>query len=60
MIAFQTCRGKIESSDVTEPAISAREWVVERCSQASDWLSRQVKYYTTDDAVDVGKKPKKQ
>lgn len=48
-------KGKIESSDVTEPATSAREWMVERW----DWLSRQVKYYIVDDRVEVGKAPKK-
>ena len=56
LISFTTCRGKIETSDVTEPASSAREWVVERCSQASDWLRRQVKNYMPEE---VGKTPKK-
>ena len=56
---FKSFRGKMEASDVTAPAISAKEWVAGKCSQASDWVRRQVRHYMPNDEEEARKTSRK-
>ena len=56
---FKSYRGKMETSDVTAPAVSAKERVAGKCSQASDWVRRQVRHYMPNDAEEARKTSRK-
>ena len=56
---LKTCRGKMETADVTAPAISAKDWVIGKCSQATDWVRRQVRYYMPKEGDEVTKTSRK-
>ena len=49
----------METSDVTAPVVSAKDWVIVKCSQATDWVRRQVRHYMPNDGEEVEKTSRK-